>query len=117
MVIFMAGEELLKTRERIFKALSDRTRLEIIELLKDGEKCVCEIIPSVGKSQSTTSKNLDILFRVGILDRRLDGKKTIYCIKHDEIFNMLKDADQLNLKNFSALSKTVAALKQQLKEK
>jgi ArsR family transcriptional regulator len=108
--------ELIASRERIFKALSDRTRLEIIEFLRDGERCVCEIIPSIGKTQSTTSKDLDILFRAGILDRRVDGKKTLYSIKYDEIFKIMRDADQLNLKSFSALSKTVKALEQQLKE-
>ena len=113
----MADIELLKTRERIFKALSDKTRLEIIEFLKDGEKCVCEIVPKLGKAQSTTSKNLDILFIAGILDRNIDGKKTIYSIKHDEIFKIMRGIDQLNLKNLYPLSKTVKALEEKLKEK
>lgn len=117
MVSLMTDAELLKSRERIFKALSDRTRLEIIEFLKDGERCVCEIIPSIGKAQSTTSKDLDILFRAGILDRRLDGKKTLYWIKHEEIFSLIRDSDQLNLKNYSALAKTVKVLEEKLKEK
>ena len=108
--------ELIRSRERLFKALSDGTRLEIVEFLKDGERCVCEIIPSIGKSQSTTSKNLDILFRAGILDKREDGKKTIYRIKHNEIFGLLKDADELNLKDLSSLSRTVNAIKTQLKK-
>jgi ArsR family transcriptional regulator len=117
MGISMADIELLKTRERIFKALSDKTRLEIIEFLKNGERCVCEIIPSIGKAQSTTSKNLDILFRAGILERRVDGKKTLYSIKHDEIFDLLKGADQINLKDFSAISEVVEALKKSVGEK
>ncbi len=107
--------ELIRSRERIFKALSDGTRLEIIEFLKEGERCVCEIIPSIDKAQSTVSKNLDILFRAGILDKREDGKRTIYRIKHKEIFDLLNDADEINLKDFTALSKTVLALKTQLK--
>jgi len=112
----MADAELIKSRERIFKALSDSTRLEIIEFLKDGERCVCEIIPKLGKAQSTTSKSLDILFVAGILDRYTDGKKTIYSIKHDDIFKIMRDVDQLNLKNYSAFSKTVKALEEKLKE-
>lgn len=111
------GPELNISREKIFKALSDRTRLEIIEFLKDGERCVCEIIPAIGKAQSTTSKDLDILFIAGILDRRVDGKKTIYSIKHDEIFSLMRDADRLNLKHYSALSKTVKTLEEKLKVK
>jgi len=117
MVMMMANAELLKSRERIFKALSDKTRLEIIEYLKNGEKCVCEIIPTIGKAQSTTSKNLDILYKAGILERRVDGKKTLYSIKYDEIFQLMRFADSMNLKQLSTLSKTVEALEESLKEK
>ena len=113
----MADSELLKSRERLFKALSDKTRLEIIEFLKDGERCVCEIIPKLGRAQSTTSKNLDILHKAGILERRVDGKKTLYSIKYDEIFQLMRDADLLSLKYLSTFSKTVKALKEELKEK
>jgi ArsR family transcriptional regulator len=113
----VADSELLKSREKIFKALSDKTRLEIIEFLKDGEKCVCEIIPAIGKAQSTTSKDLDILYKAGILERRVDGKKTLYRIKYDEIFQLMRDADLLSLKYLSTFSKTVKALEETLKEK
>ncbi len=105
------SRDLLRFRERVFKALSDSTRLEIIEYLKDGERCVCEIIPYIGKAQSTTSKNLGILFRAGILDKREDGKKTFYRIKNPEIFLLLKDADSLNLKDLASVSETVDALR------
>ncbi|HPC27603.1 MAG TPA: metalloregulator ArsR/SmtB family transcription factor [Candidatus Methanomethylicus sp.] len=102
---------LLRFRERTFKALSDCTRLEIIEYLKGGERCVCEIIPYIGRAQSTTSKNLGILFRAGILDKREDGKKTFYRIKNPEIFRLLKDADSLNLTDLASVSETADALR------
>ncbi len=113
----MADAALLRSRERIFKALSDRTRLEIIEYLKGGERCVCEIIPDLGKAQSTTSKNLDILFKAGILERRQDGKKTLYSIKSDDIFALLRSADELNLRHLASVSKEVDALERSLKGK
>ena len=103
---------LLEYRAGILKALADPARLEIIELLKDGEKCVCEIIPMLGKTQSTTSKHLDILYREGILDRRIDGKRTLYCIKDPKkIFQLLKMIDSLILDKLSPLTKTVKILK------
>lgn len=108
---------LIRSRERIFKSLSDGTRLEIIEFLKDGERCVCEIIPSIGKAQSTTSKNLDVLYRAGILERRTDGKKTLYSIKHSEIFQLMREADSLSLKNLSSVTKTMKILEEKLREK
>ncbi len=104
------GMEVIRARERVFKALSDETRLSIIEFLRGGEKCVCEIIPYAGKSQSTTSKNLDILYRAGILERRVDGKKVLYSIKHGEVLQLIRDADLLSLRHLSAVSETAKAL-------
>ncbi|RLI30621.1 ArsR family transcriptional regulator, partial [Candidatus Bathyarchaeota archaeon] len=68
-------------RVNLLKALANSARLEIIEFLRDGERCVCEIIPILGRAQSTASKHLDILYQAGILDRRTDGKRTLYRIR------------------------------------
>jgi ArsR family transcriptional regulator len=70
-------EETLK----ILKALSDETRLKIVEFLLDGEKCVCEIIPHVKRTQSTVSIHLGKLESWGILKSRRDGKQVFYRIK------------------------------------
>jgi len=115
-MIKKVAKDLSRSRERVFKALSDKTRLEIVEYLRGGERCVCEIIPYIGKAQSTTSKNLDILFRGGILERREDGKKTLYRIKNAEVFQLLRDADSLVLKDLSSLSGTIEALKKSIGE-
>ena len=98
-------------RVNILKALADPARLQIIDFLKDGEKCVCEIIPMLGKAQSTTSKHLDILYDAGILDRRFEGKKTLYRIKNPEIFRLLEVLDKLILDRFSSFVKAVEVLK------
>jgi len=75
---------------------------------------VCEIIPALGKAQSTISMNLDLLYRAGILKRRQEGKKTLYSIRSGEIFKLLEDADMLNLKHLADVSDEVAALKRSL---
>jgi len=102
---------LMDYRVNILKALADPARLQIIDFLKDGEKCVCEIIPMLGKAQSTTSKHLDILYDAGILDRRFEGKKTLYRIKNPEIFRLLEVLDKLILDRFSSFVKAVEVLK------
>lgn len=101
----------------MLKALSDPVRLKIVEFLKGGERCVCEIIPFLGRSQSTTSKNLDILYRAGILDRRIDGKRTLYKIRNPQVFALLKDVDALALDQMSSFSKTAKILEESLKGK
>ena len=65
---------LLNFRLTVLKALADPVRLEIIEFLKDGEKCVCEIVSAIGKAQSTVSKHLDTLYHADILEKRVDGE-------------------------------------------
>jgi len=97
-------------RIKIFSALSDPTRLEILEFLAGGEKCVCEILPAFSRSQSTISKHLNILYETGILDRRIDGKRTLYSINNPKIFNLLKDVDSIALDQISELAIAVKIL-------
>lgn len=75
---------------KIMKALSDATRLKIVELLLDGEKCVCEIFPHVKRTQSTTSIQLGKLESWGILESRREGKYVYYKIKDNRVCNVLK---------------------------
>lgn len=77
---------------QIFKNLADETRLKIVELLLDGEKCVCEIFPKVKRTQSTVSIHLATLERAGIVCSRRDGKKMIYKINDGRIFEILSAA-------------------------
>lgn len=52
---------------KIFKALSDETRLRILSLILDGEMCVCEIKDCLGLTQSNASRHLTALKNAGIL--------------------------------------------------
>ena len=74
----------------VLKALSDKTRLKIVEFLLDGEKCVCEIFPHIKRTQSTTSIQLDVLRKAGILKSRRDGKKVYYFISDKKVYEIFK---------------------------
>jgi len=104
------NQQILSYRVNIFRALSDPIRLKIVEFLKNGERCVCEIQPILKKSQSTISKHLDILYNAGILDRRFEGKSTFYRIKDPKIFRLLEEADNFILTRISAMIKVAKAL-------
>ncbi len=93
-------------RIKILSALSDPTRLELIEHLARGERCVCEILPTFRRSQSTISKHLNILYEAGILDRHIKGMRTMYEIKDRRVFNVLKAVDVLALGQIAYLAKT-----------
>ncbi len=75
---------------KIMKALSDATRLKIVDFLLDGEKCVCEIFPHVKRTQSTTSIQLRKLEKAGILKSRRKGKNVFYNIKDKNIQNKIE---------------------------
>jgi len=78
---------------KIMKALSDETRLKIVEFLLDGEKCVCEIFPHVKRTQSTTSIQLGKLEKSGILKSRREGKKIFYSINDLRVCDIFKSLD------------------------
>jgi DNA-binding transcriptional ArsR family regulator len=80
----------VKESLKILKALSDETRLKIVEFLLDGEKCVCEIFPYVKRTQSTVSSQLGKLEDAGILKSRRDGKKIFYSISDIRIVDVFK---------------------------
>lgn len=75
---------------RIFKALGDETRLKIVEYLLSGEKCVCEIVRHVNKSQSAVSIQLSKLESLGIIGSRREGKKIYYKIKNKKVVKILR---------------------------
>ncbi len=80
----------MKARLKLFKALSDETRLKILEFLLDGEKCVCEIVPHVKRTQSTVSIQMAKLKAAGIVSSRRSGKSVYYKISNKKITEILK---------------------------
>ena len=62
----------------LFHALSDKTRLEIIELLRRGERCVCELTDTLDAAQSRLSFHLRVLKDAGIVRDRKDGRWVYY---------------------------------------
>lgn len=97
-------------RVKILSALSDPIRLEIIEFLGQEERCVCEIVPAFGRAQSTISKHLSILNDAGMLERRIDGKRTLYRVKNTRLFDLLREVDALALEEISELKKAESVL-------
>lgn len=63
---------------KVFKAFCDEKRLEILELLQDGEKCACLLIDEMNIGQSSLSYHMKILCEAGVVDSRQEGKWTHY---------------------------------------
>lgn len=82
-------KELIEFRAEILKALGQPTRVKIIDFLREGERCVCEIFPAIGEEQSNTSRHLNMMLAAGVLSRRKDGLKIYYAIKHPAILEVM----------------------------
>ena len=63
----------VKPISNLFKALGDETRVRMVALLTHGELCVCHLQAALDISQPTASRQLAILHRAGIVDRRRSG--------------------------------------------
>lgn len=65
---------------KVFRALSDETRIRILKVLLERECCVCEIMQALDISQSRASRNLGILEGAGFVKSRRDGLWIVYSI-------------------------------------
>ncbi|MFO1019965.1 MAG: metalloregulator ArsR/SmtB family transcription factor [Planctomycetales bacterium] len=59
--------------EQVFRALSDPTRLRIMNLLSEGEMCVCDLVSILGALQPAVSRHLSYLRKVGLVLARKEG--------------------------------------------
>ena len=98
------GDQLVSN---VFKALAHPTRIKIIKLLKDGELCVCEILPKIDSEQSNTSQHLNVMKNQGIVESRKDGSKVIYSIKNREVFEMIKLSEEIILRQMEETKRTL----------
>jgi ArsR family transcriptional regulator len=87
----ITDENTVKTQSRLFKALSDRTRLKIMRLLDIREMCVCEIMVALDLTQPTASHHLGILEAVDLVKDRHEGKWVFYSLKDKNVTNLIKN--------------------------
>ena len=80
----------VKERLRIFKALADDTRLKILDFIFEKERCVCEIVKEINRSQSTISQQLSKLENLGVLESRREGKSVYYKLTNQKVIKILK---------------------------
>jgi DNA-binding transcriptional ArsR family regulator len=76
-------------KSTVFHALSDPIRMEIVTYLRQGEKCVCLIVPHLNLIQPLVSRHLKILKDAGIVKCRKDGTKRMYSIVDMKIYDIV----------------------------
>ena len=68
---------------KVFKAVCDEKRLYIIDLLRQGERCACQLLEDLDISQPSLSYHMKILVESGIVQSRQNGKWTHYSISQN----------------------------------
>ena len=79
----------------VFKALGDSTRLEIVQMLSDGEKCACKLLERFGITQPTLSHHMKILCDSGLVVGRKDGKWTYYSLSCETLADIQRFVSEL----------------------
>ena len=88
----MNAEEkrLYRLKASVIAAAGNPIRLAIIEFLKEGEQCVCDIADHVDGQRSNVSRHLGVLLKAGIVEHRKDGLRMMYSLKTPCILNFMK---------------------------
>jgi DNA-binding transcriptional ArsR family regulator len=71
-----------------FKLLGEPMRLRLLNCLKDGEKCVQELVDETGAGQANVSKHLSLLMNDGVVNRRKEGLHVYYFIQDESIYRL-----------------------------
>ena len=85
---FLDEDELIEMAE-LFKMFGDSTRIKILCVLFEGEKCVQEITEAGGVSQSAVSHQLRLLKQARLIRSRRNGKQIYYTLADDHVKTIL----------------------------
>lgn len=72
---------LFEKQANIAKAIAHPVRVAVVDFLRTGEQCVCDIAVKVGTERTNLSKHLSVMVSAGVLESRKDGLKVMYKIK------------------------------------
>lgn len=81
----------------LFHALSDSVRLDVIELLQDGERCVCDLTEALEVGQSRLSWHLKTLTEAGVLSARRSGRWVYYSLNVERVMEARSYLDSVKL--------------------
>jgi ArsR family transcriptional regulator len=85
---------------KVYKVLSDESRLRVLNLLLERECCVCEVMQVLDISQSKASRILSALYDASILKLQKDGLWSLYSIDWDGMDSNLKDIIEATTRAF-----------------
>jgi DNA-binding transcriptional ArsR family regulator len=88
-------EQVIELKAEILKALAQPTRLKILEFLRKGEKCICEIVPAINGEQSNISRHISVMQKSHLVTTRKDGVRVMVRVRDTKIFDILDRVSQI----------------------
>jgi ArsR family transcriptional regulator len=113
MVMNMIMDQESETRSydpqvQIFKVLTHPARLAILEILRDGEQCVCHLEAHLGFRQAYISQQLSVLRDAGLIQDRRDGWNIYYKVADERIYEVLHAVRQITGQIEPEISKPIS---------
>ena len=84
------SKKMFKLMADVISAAGHPIRLAILDCLKDGERCVCDIAEHVEANRSNVSRHLAVMLNAGLVDQRKDGLRMMYSLKTPCILDITK---------------------------
>ena len=103
-------ERVFELKAEILKVLAQPTRLKILELIRNGEKCICEIVPALNGEQSNISRHISLMQKSNLVTTRKDGVKVMVKVKDPRIFDILDKVSIVLRNQMSEQSRLIRAL-------
>jgi DNA-binding transcriptional ArsR family regulator len=82
-------ERAIYLKSEVLKAMAQPTRLKILELLRNGERCICEIVPAINGEQSNISRHISLMQKSHLITTRKDGVKVMVKVRDPRVFEIL----------------------------
>ncbi len=99
-----------QVRAELFRTLAHPARIQVLELLRDGERTVSELIPGVGLEPSHLSQHLGTLRRANIVQTRKRGSSVLYKVSDPRVFDLLEVAKDVIAASLSEAREILTAL-------
>ena len=103
-------DDLVELIAQRFRALSEPTRIKLLDRLREGEATVLELTALAGTSEQNVSKHLGLLSRAGIVARRKQGNFSYYSIADEGVFALCEHVCGSLQRQFEALRELVGGV-------
>jgi ArsR family transcriptional regulator len=103
-------ERTIQLKSEVLKALAQPTRLKILECIRKGEKCICEIVPEINGEQSNISRHISLMQKSHLITTRKDGVKVMAKVTGPEVFEILDKVGLLLKRELTEQRKILAQI-------